>query len=173
MEAAGRREKLLERLSTASAPVSASQLAAEFSVSRQIIVGDIAILRAAGKKISATPRGYVIPKETGGLVRVITCRHDADAMRDELYAIVDQGCTVVNVIVEHPIYNELTGSLQLSSRYDVDCFINQCRETGAEPLSALTRGVHFHTISCPDEAAYRRVQKVLKEMGILYSAENA
>ena len=41
-------------------PISASKLAKELSVSRQIIVGDVALLRASGEKVLATPRGYVI-----------------------------------------------------------------------------------------------------------------
>ena len=60
MEAAARRQAILDRLRTADRPVSASSLAAELNVSRQIIVGDIALLRAGGAEISATPRGYVL-----------------------------------------------------------------------------------------------------------------
>ena len=63
MDAASRRQAILDRLRTADRPVSASLLAAEQNVSRQIIVGDIAILRAGGAEISATPRGYVLPQE--------------------------------------------------------------------------------------------------------------
>ena len=60
MEAASRRQAILDRLRTADRPVSASALAAGLNVSRQIIVGDIALLRAGGAEISATPRGYVL-----------------------------------------------------------------------------------------------------------------
>ena len=48
MEAASRRQAILDRLRTADRPVSASALAAGLNVSRQIIVGDIALLRADG-----------------------------------------------------------------------------------------------------------------------------
>lgn len=68
-------------------------------------------------------------------------------MEDELNAIVDQGCTVIDVIVEHPIYGQLTGPLQLSSRYDVVQFVDRCRQSDALPLSNLTEGIHLHTIS--------------------------
>ena len=60
MNAAQRRDAILSILSAAEGSVSASQLAAQFNVSRQIIVGDVALLRAGGANISATPRGYVI-----------------------------------------------------------------------------------------------------------------
>ena len=60
MRAEERRQAIRELLQNSKQPVSASVLAARFAVSRQIIVGDIALLRAAGADISATPRGYVI-----------------------------------------------------------------------------------------------------------------
>ena len=170
MNAEKRREKILQQLKRSSGEaLSASALAATFGVSRQIIVGDVALLRAAGENISATPRGYVISSSPQGLIRQIACRHGEAEMETELYAIVDQGCTVLDVIVEHPVYGQLTGPLQLSSRYDVNQFIARCRESGAMPLSDLTRGIHLHTIVCPDEDAFARVQKVLKELGIMLS----
>ena len=61
MDAVQRRAALSDYLSQAAGPVSASVLAARFSVSRQIIVGDIALLRAGGLDIAATPRGYLLP----------------------------------------------------------------------------------------------------------------
>jgi len=163
MNAETRRQAVLEVLRQANQPISAGALANRFSVSRQIIVGDIALLRAAGEDISATPRGYVILPETAGLVRQVPCRHDAAGMEAELNAMVDQGCTVLDVIVEHPIYGQLTGPLQLSSRYDVAQFIARC----TRPLSALTEGIHLHTLSCPSEDAFLRVQDALRKMGIL------
>lgn len=51
-----RRKQIEEILSNNLDPVTASYLAKEFSVSRQVIVGDIAIMRAGGIKITATPR---------------------------------------------------------------------------------------------------------------------
>ena len=47
-------------LSTAAEPLSASSFARRFTVSRQTIVGDIALLRAQGEPIIATPRGYTL-----------------------------------------------------------------------------------------------------------------
>ena len=48
MDTAARRAAISETLRTAEKPVSASALARRYQVSRQIIVGDIALLRAAG-----------------------------------------------------------------------------------------------------------------------------
>lgn len=167
MHADARRQAIREILTTANQPISASALAGRFSVSRQIIVGDIALLRASGDQISATPRGYVIAQAQTGVLRQIACQHSAQQMADELNAIVDQGCTVVDVIVEHPIYGQLTGPLQLSSRYDVAQFIQQCARSDARPLSDLTGGIHLHTLSCPDEAALCRVKEALRCLGVL------
>ena len=168
MRAEERRQVILDMLQSSSQPVSATALAARFSVSRQIIVGDIALLRAAGADISATPRGYVAHQPSpGGLMHQVACRHDSQGMEAELNAMVDQGCTVLDVIVEHPIYGQLTGPLQLSSRYDVSQFIARCAQADARPLSDLTGGIHLHTLSCPDEAAFQRVREALRSMGVL------
>ena len=167
MRAEERRQAIEDILRKSAQPVSAGTLAARFSVSRQIIVGDIALLRAAGADIAATPRGYVIQHSPEGLVRQVAVHHDAAGMEAELNAVVDYGCTVLDVIVEHPIYGQLTGPLQLSSRYDVAQFIARCAQADARPLSDLTGGIHLHTLSCPSEAAFVRVQNALRELGVL------
>ena len=167
MDAQQRRQALARRLEQAQKPLSAAALAREFQVSRQIIVGDVALLRAGGMEITATPRGYVLPGGSRGVQRTFACRHRPEEMEAELNAMVDQGCTVVDVIVEHPVYGQLTGALQLSSRYEVGQFIASCRRSGASPLSNLTEGIHLHTLSCPDEGAARRVEERLRELGFL------
>ena len=167
MEAASRRQAILDRLRTADRPVSASALAAGLNVSRQIIVGDIALLRAGGAEISATPRGYVLPRATDGITRTIACRHALAQTGQELDILVDNGCTVLDVIVEHPVYGQLTGQLQISSRYDVEQFLARIRGSDAAPLSMLTGGLHLHTLCCPNEDAYTRACAALKAAGLL------
>ena len=149
MDAVQRRAALSDYLSQAAGPVSASVLAARFSVSRQIIVGDIALLRAGGLDIAATPRGYLLPRPTPGLTRQLACVHRPEDMGRELELMVDNGCTVVDVIVEQ--------------------FLQKVSRSGARPLSALTGGVHLHTILCPDEAAWHRVRAALDQAGFLYT----
>ena len=167
MDASERREQIRRRLSAATGPISATALAQQLGVSRQIIVGDVALLRAAGAEISATPRGYIIHREEKGLIKTIACRHTGEEMEAELNAMVDLGCTVLDVIVEHPIYGQLTGALQIANRYDVQQFILRSKSAEAKPLSALTEGIHLHTLSCPDEDAFQRVCTTLEAMGIL------
>ena len=165
MKAEERRKRIRPTL-TEQQPISAAALARQFSVSRQLIVGDIALLRAAGMDIVATPRGYKLG-EHSGLLRAVACVHEDEAgLERELLAMVDNGCTVMDVVVEHPLYGEISGQLSLSSRYDVQQFMEKSRN--AAPLSSLTGGIHIHNLRCPDEAAYQRVCQVLRELGILY-----
>ena len=165
MQAEDRRRTILKILQESAQPVSASVLAGQLSVSRQIIVGDIALLRAGGLDIAATPRGYLLPRPTPGLTRQLACVHRPEDMGRELELMVDNGCTVVDVIVEHPLYGQLTGSLQLSTRAEVEQFM--ARSLTTQPLSALTGGIHLHTLLCPDEAAFQRVREALRQEDIL------
>lgn len=165
MTASERRQAILARLTGGSAPISATALAKEYGVSRQVIVGDVALLRAGGQPVSATPRGYVLAREDAGLLRTVAVRHSQADTGRELQICVDNGCTVVDVIVEHALYGQLTGQLQLSSRYDVEQFL--LRSQGPQPLAALTGGIHLHTLRCPNQEAYLRVLAQLDEAGFL------
>lgn len=162
-----RRAAVARVLEEAAGPVSAASLARQFSVSRQIIVGDIALLRAGGAGILATPRGYVLERRQEGAVHTVACIHTPEQMEAELTAIVDAGGEVVDVIVEHPVYGQLTGILGVSSRYDVKEFVRRVETDGARPLSDLTGGIHLHTIRCRDEKSFQRVQKALANEGFL------
>lgn len=166
MTAVERRNAIYQVLS-ADKPVSATVLAGRFGVTRQVVVGDIALLRAEGRSVIATPRGYIIPVPDG-FVRTIACVHNAQQTRDELNAMVDCGCTVIDVVVEHPVYGQLTAPLAISSRYDVEQFIEKMASASASPLSALTEGIHLHTLSCPDEEVFNHLRDKLREMGMLF-----
>ena len=172
MQAELRRQNIIEALRSSSGPVSAGRLAAMFRVSRQIIVGDIALLRASGTDITATPRGYILTKASDGIVRRIPCRHRPEDMTEELRILVDNGCLIKDVIVEHPIYGQLVGQLNISTRHDVDEFIAQVFRSDAAPLSDLTGGIHLHTIVCPDEETYDRVLEKLRSRGFIFEDHN-
>ncbi|MGI6751519.1 MAG: transcription repressor NadR [Anaerovoracaceae bacterium] len=169
MKAQVRRTKILSKLAGAISPVSATALANELNVSRQVIVNDVAILRAAGSNLIATPRGYILQENEQepelGIRHQIACVHGEEGMEDELNVIVDHGCKIVDVIIDHPVYGQLVGALQLSNRNDVKEFVERSEE--AQPLSHLTNGLHLHTILCPTEEAFQQVKEKLKGMGIL------
>ena len=172
MNAAQRRKVILERLTEANAPLSASVLAGELGVSRQIVVGDVALLRASGTQIDATPRGYQLHPAARGYTGILACVHStADQMREELYTVVDQGGIVVDVAVENSLYGELRGNLNLASRYDVDTFLVQARSAPESLLSRMTGGVHLHTLRCPDRASFERIRAELDRQGLLYRRE--
>ena len=130
-----RRKAIADVLRAADAPVSASALAEKFSVSRQIIVGDIALLRSSGEEILATPRGYVTPKEARGIVRRVAVRHTPQEMEAELNTIVDNGCTVIDVIVEpdrwHPPAHALL-SRRGGVRAHEECAARTARPAGGK-----------------------------------------
>lgn len=114
------------------------------------------------------PRGYQFHPTPGGYTGILACVHrTADEMRTELYTVVDQGGVVVDVAVENPLYGELRGNLNLASRYDVDTFITQAANTPECLLSRMTGGVHLHTLRCPDEETFQRIEAAERE-GILY-----
>ena len=174
MNSAERREKIIELLKDSKQPVSAGSIAEKFHVSRQVIVNDIALLRAASKEIAATPRGYVLEKPGGtpGGTYTIACCHQNDLLPEELYTVVDNGGGLIDVIVEHPLYGQISGQLHIFSRYDVDCFLQKVKDYEAVPLSGLTGGVHLHTISCPNEEVFSRITASLREKKILLETEN-
>ncbi|MBL1226739.1 transcription repressor NadR [Enterococcus sp. BWR-S5] len=169
MDGTQRRSEILSVLEAAEAPVSAGKLAAKFVVSRQIIVGDVALLRAAGHEIVATARGYLLEqKEETAFVRKIACQHQPNQTEEELSCIVALGGEVLDVIVEHPIYGELTGNLRVRTQEDVKRFIDSYKRSNASLLSELTAGIHLHTIRCEDEKALEKIKQALLEKGILY-----
>lgn len=169
MNATARREAILQKLAASSEPVSASALAGQLGVSRQIVVGDVALLRAGGARIDATPRGYLLGAAAASYTGLVACCHSTtEGMRRELYAVVDQGGVAVDVIVENALYGEIRANLNVASRYDADAFVRQAETSPASLLSSMTGGVHLHTIRCADEAAFRRIQAALAEAGVLY-----
>jgi len=149
MNANERRQEILNILSKSEEPVKGIDISEQLDVSRQVIVQDIAILRARGENILATPQGYLIIKihEKRKTTKTIVCTHKNNKeLEEELRTIIDLGGKIVDVIVEHPLYGEIRSQLQIGSRHDLSLFIDNLKATKAEPLSSLTDGIHLHTI---------------------------
>lgn len=164
MDGNERRSKILNILEEANEPIKGTDLAENLNVSRQVIVQDIALLRAKGKNILATPRGYILPKsyEREKLIKTIVCTHKSnEELEEELRIIVDLGGKIIDVIVDHPLYGEIKSQLQIASRYDLKLFMDEFNKTKAEPLSSLTGGIHLHTIEVEDEKTFLRIRKEL------------
>jgi len=169
VETEKRRAALLGLLKNADSPLTGAYLAASFKVSRQIIVQDIAILRAAGEQVLATPQGYLIMSlQRNGFVRtVVACRHGIERIEEEIGIVVDFGGKVLDVIVEHPVYGEIRGNLMISSRRDLTLFLACLARKSAQPLSVLTEGVHLHTLEVPSPDVLHEITGQLRCAGLL------
>jgi uncharacterized protein len=165
---AERRRRLTEWMRSQPGPVHGDDLARRFRVSRQCLVQDVAILRAAGVEILSTPQGYRLPQVRPAAHRAtLACRHTPEQTEEELNILVDHGVRVLDVVVEHALYGELRGSLMIESRADAQDFLRRWRKTKANLLSTLTRGVHLHTVEASRSEMIARAKARLHERGIL------
>ncbi|GAA0369808.1 transcription repressor NadR [Alkalibacterium iburiense] len=169
MDADKRREQIAALLRKSSEPVVARTLAKHFDVSRQVIVGDIALLRASGLDIFSTPKGYVMreARQKDPTVQLV-CIHSPEETKEELYTVVDNGGEVLDVLVEHPVYGVMRGELNISSRLEVDEFIKKIEIHDTSLLSALTEGIHTHTIAAKSQTLLDKIEQELKMKGFLY-----
>jgi len=163
-----RLEKLAEILTKSGGPTSGSELAEFFGISRQAVVQDIAILRDRGLRVMATARGYV-HRQTKPR-RIFPVRHDVQEIADELNTMIEAGGRVIDVVVDHPVYGEIRGNLDLASREDVARFVNILKSTGQSPLLTLSRGFHAHTVEADDETTLNAIEKALADKGYLEMA---
>ncbi len=168
MQSDERRKEILNILNKRTTPVSASALAENFGVTRQIIVKDIALLRAEKTDILSTARGYIINGKDNTVCRTtVNVCHDADKIADELETVIDLGGRVLTTSVEHPFYGNLGETLNIKSRKDIRLFIEKVKSTGCEPLLKLTLGKHSHIIEADDEETIEEIKTALKEKGYL------
>ena len=168
MEGKKRREKLIELLTMSKEPLSGSELAKTLRVSRQIIVQDIALLRATNKNILSTNKGYLLfVKEPQKFNRCFLVKHTTEQIEEELCAIVDNGGKVLDVIVMHDIYGQIEADLMINNRQDVYDFVKKVQEKKTTPLKELTDGVHLHTVEADNEEILDRIEKVLTEKNFL------
>lgn len=169
MKTEERRESLLKRLKKSQNAIIGSELAEDFGVSRQVIVQDIALLRARGEKIIATSQGYLYPESNKDTIKAtIACTHgEDDEVEEELMTIVNYGAKIIDVIVEHPIYGELKGMLMIKNHADVKEFVKNYKKNDASLLSSLTDGVHLHTVEALNEQVIKKIKKELEDKGYL------
>ena len=168
MEGQERRERILQLLQTNTEPVSGSQLAKQFGVSRQVIVQDIALLRAINRNILSTAKGYLLYcRGTQKVNRCFPVWHNTSQIREELYCIVDLGGKILDVIVSHPIYGTISADLLINSRKEVDEFVTKVEEKRTIPLKELTNNYHFHTVEADSIEQLNAIELALKNAGYL------
>ena len=170
MNGDARRKEILDILEKAQSAISGDNLADIFEVSRQVIVQDIALLRATNKNILSTNKGYILynpqvnPKNTK---RIFSVFHTSEGIREELYTIIDCGGKVLDVVVEHEIYGQITVDLILKNRKDVDDFMEKLSKNNSQPLNILTNGHHYHTVEAESEELLDLIEAKLQEKGFL------
>ena len=168
MTGAERRAKIIDLLRTAKAPRSGSELARELGVSRQVIVQDMALLRArTDLEILSTYRGYVLRSDTAQFRRVFKVRHNASETARELREIVDLGGRIEDVFIYHKVYGIVRAALRLSSRADIDLFLERLATGSSEPLMRITDDFHYHTVAADHEEILARIEARLGELGFL------
>lgn len=172
MKANQRRQRILDYLVEMQEPVSASRLAQILGVSRQVIVGDVALLRAENHDIVATHRGYLLaerllPSQSQYLGKVV-CRHDVHRVKEEMTLITDLGGRILDVQIDHPFYGILQAPLNIATQADINQFLKDLTQYQDSLLSQLTDGIHLHTIACQDEKQFQLIFKKLEEQGFIY-----
>lgn len=166
MRAEERRKEIVARLMASDAAISGGALSAQLGVSRQIIVQDIAVLKAQGFDILSTHQGYVI-KASPLIEREFKVRHTSEQTKDELSRIVALGGTVVDVFVWHKVYGRIGASLNIFSKRDVEQFMEGLQSGRSTELMHLTDGYHYHTVRAENEEALDAIAAMLQKRGYL------
>ena len=160
MTTAERRAAILQQLAHAGAPIAARTLATHYGVSRQVIVQDLAVIRASHPGIISTARGYVLeqPDQPAGCTREFKVRHTPDRTGQELNLIVDCGGRV---------YGRITAEMDIRSRQDVREFLQSFEDSSSTVLSTATDGYHYHLVEAATPDRLSLIEKELKEHGFL------
>ena len=161
-----RREAIIRQIQKSEVPLSGSKLAAAYHVSRQVIVQDIALIRAAGYDIISTNRGYIL-NTVRSARRVYKVQHTDDQLEDELCAIVDLGGLVKNVMINHRVYGHIEAELNVGSRRKVAEFMDDIHNGKSSPLKNITSDYHYHTVTADKEEILDLIEDMLREKGYL------
>lgn len=166
MTGSDRRQEILKNIKESDRPVSGSKLAKDYDVSRQVIVQDIALLRASGYDVISTNRGYVLEGQTCA-ERVLKVRHTDEQLETELCTIVDLGGQVKNVMVNHKVYGHIEAELGITSRRKVKEFLADIESGKSTPLKNITSDYHYHTVTADSEETLGMIEEELRKLGFL------
>lgn len=170
MTSVERRMAMLSSLQETEEPITGSLFASRFGVTRQIIVKDMALLKAQGYDILSTAKGYCLKVAPEiWKKRTITVCHAAEDIERELQIIVDLGGHALRTEVNHPAYGKIGERLSVKSRKDIQIFLEKVMAEGCEPLLFLTKGIHTHVIEAEDEKTLDEICDALNDAGYLIS----
>lgn len=165
-----RRKEIINYLSARTEAVNGTELAKRFGVSRQVIVQDIALLRAENREILSTNKGYLLyqPLNTrGNRTAVILVRHTAQQTLDEMRTIVEYGGRMLDVFIDHDLYGQIRADLVINDMEDAEEFFRRMNSSSSLPLKELTGDCHYHTIAAPSEKILALIKKELRQKGFL------
>ena len=166
MNAGERRGEILKILKQTEVPIAARELAGRFGVSRQVIVQDLAVIRASTPGILSTTKGYVMQQDSS-CVREFKVRHVSDQTAEEMNLIVDCGGHVKNISISHRVYGRVSAEMDIRSRQDVSEFIQALQNSRSTVLSSATSGYHYHLIEASSEERLDLIRDQLEKAGFL------
>lgn len=170
MNGEARRDEIVRMLTESSSPLAGVTLAKHFDVSRQVIVQDIALIRAAGHEIISTNRGYLL-NEDASVQRTFKVKHTDAQVEEELYSIVDLGGSVKNVMVNHRAYGHMEAELNITSRRKAAEFLDDIKTGKSSPLKNITSDYHYHVVEADSEETLDMIEAALREKGFLLEQE--
>ena len=150
--------------------MSGTALAKVFGVSRQVIVQDIALMRAERYDIMSTNKGYLYRNaaiESAFPKRVFYVKHDTQQVQEEFLIITELGGSILDVAVEHELYGQIRVDLLIESSQDALEFVQKLAICRDNPLKLLTDDCHYHTVSAPSEKLLDLMEAELKQKGFL------
>ena len=169
-----RRTQILQLLKEQGAPLSGAALAKVFSVSRQVIVQDIALMRAENHRILSTNKGYLYRTEASENTqpkRVFFVKHNTGQVLDEFMTVIELGGRILDVAVEHEIYGQIRVDLLIETAQDARNFMEKISDCRDNPLKVLTDDCHFHTVAAPSEKLLDLIEGELRQKGYLHQAK--
>lgn len=161
-----RRNKIAELLKSSPSPLSGGNLARKLGVSRQVIVQDIALLRANGFDIFSTNLGYILQKDLLP-ERVFKVYHSENQEQEALELVIDLGGIVKDVFVYHKVYDVVRADMNIRSRKDIQIYMDKLHSGKSSSLLNLTSGYHYHTIQADTEETLDQIFHALHEKGFL------
>ena len=165
-----RRTEIRQMLQQTQHPLTGTALARELHVSRQVIVQDIALMRAENHRIISTNKGYLLRPDTPQASqpkRVFVVRHTTEQVMEEFMTVIDLGGRILDVSVEHELYGPIRADLLIENAQDASEFIERLAACRDNPLKVLTDDCHYHTVTAPSEKLLDLIEAELKARGFL------
>jgi len=168
MDGNERRKEIISYLGQSTAPINGTELAKHFGVSRQVIVQDMALLRAENKEILSTNKGYLLyrrPDQQSGCTGIIAVQHTQEQTLEEMLILLEYGGRMLDVFVDHDLYGQIRADLVINTKEDALEFCEKMAHSKSRPLKELTGDCHYHTIWVPSPKVLKLIRQELTAKG--------